>query len=474
MPPTQADKRVVPNGVTNSDLVASLFPLPLTPLEKFLLQCETPRSSMVIRVVMRLSGQCQPDLYVETLRRALSRHPLLNCRLQEVGREMFWVPGTPEPIPVVQTAGSIFLPEIGSQEISIDLKTSVGLRTAIAIMDDGVKVVLDAHHALTDGNGLRQIITDWFHLYHCAVTGTPEKLPEMNHERLLHRHLFPQPPAIAPISLKDAIRNFLVTVRGRTSRWALPKFKKRTSEEETRSHCVEELLTIEQCEQLHFRLDAWKVKLNDLVMVSCMSTFARLAPSGSMGHRITVMNPTDLRLPSDRTLSATNRFGIAVLRRRRSECLKPEKILRGIHDEMNYVRSNYVGVEFIKGLASASKFRGGIALFRRLGWLMPSFQWTCLGDIARGVKRLVPMKDGLPITGSLRLETATGFSPFADEVPISVATCEANRRITLTVRSSPFFLTLDETQKFAAALVQQMCTMPLPSKQAGSVSSGDD
>ena len=437
-------------------------PLPLAPLEQFLLQCATPRSPMVIRVVLRLTGECQPDLYVQTLQRAIERHPMLSCRLQKINRQWCWVSGTPEPIGFSRRSGSVFELESGTVTRFIDLTQSGGLHTSIVVLEDGVKVFMDAHHAATDGNGIRQVITDWFHLYHCEVTGSPLKLPVVDPDRLAKRHVFPQPAAIAPISLKQSLLNIWATIRGRTSRWAVAQRSDGLPPDATSSHCVEIILSDAQRDQLRERMTAWNVKLNELVMVCAMSTYAKLAPPGSNLHRVTVLNPIDLRMPSDRSLSATNRFGIAFMRRPRAECLNPVAILRGIHDEMTYVRSNYVGVEFVKGLVTASKMPGGIDMFRRLGFFIPSMQWTCLGDVSRGGKRLIPWKDGMPISGNLQLATVTGFAPCADNVPVSIATCEANRKITLTVRSSPRFLTMDDTQRFAETLVHSLCTFELP------------
>ena len=41
-----------------------IFPLPLTPLERFLVRCDTRNSSMVIRVVMRFTGECQSGILI--------------------------------------------------------------------------------------------------------------------------------------------------------------------------------------------------------------------------------------------------------------------------------------------------------------------------------------------------------------------------------------------------------------------------
>ena len=326
-------------------------------------------------------------------------------------------------------------------------------------MDDGVKFIIDAHHAVTDGNGLRQVVTDWLHLYHCEIHGISPRLPVIDPDRLQQRDRFPQPATAAPITFREAVRNFLCTVRGRTARWNSGKSRRLQNQTPTHDYCVEHIFSTSEVEQIQERLSAWKVTLNELVLVACMSTFAKFAPGGLQTDRVTILNPTDLRLPSDRSMPATNRFGFAFVRRIRSDCRNPAELLRGIHDELDYVRKGYIGVEFIKGLENASGIPGGVEFIRRLGLFVPSLQWTCLGDVTRGAKRLMTWKDGMLYAGGLRLESATGFAPFAENVPLSVATCEAGKRIALTLRSSTEFISPELTSDFLAMLVSLICTM---------------
>ncbi|RLS77906.1 MAG: hypothetical protein DWI00_04480, partial [Planctomycetota bacterium] len=75
-----------------------IFPLPLTPLERFLVRCDTRQSSMVMRVVLRFTGDYQAGILIETLRRAMQRHPFLSCRLSGHRFRPHWVAGTPEKI----------------------------------------------------------------------------------------------------------------------------------------------------------------------------------------------------------------------------------------------------------------------------------------------------------------------------------------------------------------------------------------
>ncbi len=448
-------------------------PLPLTPLEAFLHQCDTPKSAMVIRVILRFSGECQLEPCVETMQRAIRRHPLLCSRLRKIDGKLCWVPGEPEPTTVSTQRGSIFELECGLMSKTIDLTQSAGLHTSITVMDDGIRVMLDAHHAATDGNGIRQVVTDWLTMYHGEVSGTQAKLTEYAPERLGTRDQFPQTKSVGPISLKDAIRNFLVTIRGKTARWVPLSPPPHLTSAAACSHCVEVILSDDQEKKVLERLAAWKVHINDMVMVCGMSVFARLATPGAMSHRVTVLNPVELRRPSDRDLPAVNRFGFAFMRRKRSECLDPASILRGIQGEMQYVRSNFIGVEFIKGLATASKIPGGIGFFRSLKLFIPSFQATCLGDVTRGLRRTLPWQDGFPVAGRLRWEASTGFAPPADPVPVSISTCETNQRIALAIRTSPHFLTMEQTKAFTADLVELLCSIPLPEEQTTSGDNAD-
>lgn len=439
-----------------------IFPLPLTPLERFLVQCDTRRSSMVIRVVLRFTGEYQTELLVDTLRRSVQRHPLMSCRLANYRFRPHWVAGTQEKVVTHRVAGSVFAADSGPFVKRIDLRQSGGLQIEIQFMDDGVKFIIDAHHAVTDGNGLRQVVTDWLHLYHCEIHGIPAKLPVVDPDRLQQRDRFPQPATVEAISFREAVRNFLCTVRGRTARWGSGRSRHLQNQTTAHGYCVEHIFTPAEVKQIEERLSAWKVTLNELVLAACMSTFARLAPEGSHNDRITILNPTDLRLPSDRSMPAANRFGFAFVRRIRSACHDPAELLRGIHGELDYVRKGYIGVEFIKGLKSVSGIPGGVEFIRRLGLFVPSLQWTCLGDVTRGAKRLMAWKDGVLHSGGLRLESATGFAPFAENVPLSVATCEAGKQITLTLRYSTELVSQEQAISFVKMLVSQICTMDLP------------
>ena len=342
----------------------------------------------------------------------------------------------------------------GKHTVNIDLKLEAGLQVRTEIRKDGIVVTMDAHHAVTDGNGLRQLITDWLHIYHCAVTGQSLRLKALDNLRLVHRDQFPQPPAVAPISTKDAIRNFLVTILGSTARWKRGVLQ--ASQVQHENFCIEHLFSTDECNHIHDCLVKHQSTLNDFVMACCFAAFADSAPHINHKHRITILNPTELRRPSDRHLPAANRFGFAFMRRSISQCLSAAELLKGLKAEMTYVRSNYIGVEFIHGLGAVLKFRGGLTLFRRIGCFVPSIQWTCLGDVTRTAKRLLQPRNGKLMAGNLCIDSVSPFAPCAEHVPLSIAAAEVGRRIVITVRGNPDIMTEAEVQHFTSVLVNHI------------------
>lgn len=429
-------------------------PLPLTALEEFLWQCETPATPMVIRVVMRFSGDCDTDSLVDCIPPALERHPMLLCSLAVSRAGLVWngSAGTHAEVPVRRTeqSGSMMGPVSDRFDGSLNLHTSSALALEIGKFDDGIRVQLDAHHAAVDGNGLRQFLTDWMHLYHCRRTGQTAKLPPLEPERLLERHRLPLPKNVEPTSLREAVRNFLVTVRGRTARW---NETQRT--DDLRQHVWECLLDEKQSSIVEQRLSASGSRLNDLVMAESLAVFAELSRAPEH-HQVMVLNPTEMRLPSDRFLPAANRFGVALMRRSCREALAPPGILPGLQKEMDYVRGRGVGADFVRGLESTRRFPAVTRIARKFGWLVPSFQWTCLGDVTRGARHAFQWRDGCVYVADMKLETVTGFAPAADQVPLSIAGCEASRRLTLSIRSVAKSLSKEQTVLFGERLVSRL------------------
>jgi len=407
--------------------------LALTPFEKFLWSSEDVHSPMVFRVLLRFFGTFNHAELTEAFERALARHPLLTSVIREEDGAVYWSATPHYPCIIWQDGLKAGEPDSGFAVDSINLRTEPGLRVRIVTLDDGIILRTDFHHSCCDGQGARQFVADWFHLYDRTVRSEPPSLLTLEPKRLVDRGIVPERPGMQRVSAWDGLRNFYHTVRGRTVRLREPAAAQASGNQPTAS-LFEHALTEQQTAILRHRLRAEKVSVNDLGLALAMTTFVETFPDIRSRHRITVMNPVDLRMPSDRRLPATNRTGITYLRRRPHECRTLAPLLRSIRDQTDYIKEFFVAAEFLHGLAAADGRQSVHTGIRRLGWFIPTMHFTCLGNTTRGRRYGFPVHDGIVTVGNLRLDRVSGFAPLLSGVPLSVTASETNSRLLLTVR----------------------------------------
>ena len=158
------------NPVVSGKERPGIFPLPLTPLEQFLFQCDTAASPMIIRIVLRLTGEADLECLKETLLSAIGRHPLATCRITGNGNQSCWIHGPPAKIDICHLAGSIFEADGGPTRKKINLRIENGLHAEIHIMDDGIKVVISGDVGLPDILGDHDELVQLFqNLVHNAI-----------------------------------------------------------------------------------------------------------------------------------------------------------------------------------------------------------------------------------------------------------------------------------------------------------------
>lgn len=425
--------------------------LALTPIENFLWSSDAPDNPMIMRVILRFHGRVNAELFIETFKMALDRQPLLSSIVDERDGRPVWVPASHTTEPIWEDALPPNEPETGEFIEHIDLRKETGLRVRIISVSDGVLVRMDFQHATCDGQGARQLIADWLHLYDRIFRGEETSLTSLEPERLVSRGVIRPRPGIVPIGFREGLRNFQVTVCGRTAR--LPK---RLQEPDGAvpggSRIFERPLTSEQTAILRHRLQECRVTLNDLGIAVCLGTFARMFAVRSR-HFISIMNPVDLRMPSDRYLPAANRLGFTYLRRRPKDCLSLPQLLESIQEQPKYIKDRFVGAEFVHALTAVDNRPFVYSFLRRISWFTPTLLFTRLGDTTRGRRYGFRNEGGVMTFGEMRLDRISAIAPVAPGVPVSVAACETNARLTLTVRSSEEYLTREQGDAFATEII---------------------
>ena len=414
---------------------------------------------MTFRVFLGMSGKVDREQFSRCYEQAGYRHPLLNCRVDDSSGTAVWKACTVQA-PKLNWRSFESLdgcPAHGLYPLRLPLKSVPGLHTDVFTLPDGIGVRLDFHHACCDGQGARQFLANWLHFYDCHVHGKEPGVTRLEPDRLEQRGVIRSRPGIEPVRFREGLRNFYATVSGPTTR--LPKRSIPDDEDiPGGAHLCERPLTEQQTAVLRRRLRDANITINDLGIAVTMFAIARLYPSLNSRHYITVLNPADLRMPSDRFMPAANRTGFAYLRRRLGSCTNLRQLVSSVHEEMKYIKSRYIGAEFVHGLTAASRWPGLLWLIRKSGIFTPTIQFTCLGEATRGKRYGLRQVDGGIGVGDLNLDHISGFAPVAPGVPFSVTACETNARLSITVGAGQQFASRADGEMLADSIVRSILT----------------
>ena len=154
-----------------------LFPLYLAPLERFFLADVGPEHPMTFTIRLDLTGVVRREAFERAIAAALKRHPLLHAYVRKAKRNRpCWVhAGDGKPSIDWRSAEDPVICENG-EHICLDRET--GLRVWVRQASETAIVVLQFHHACTDGIGAYRFIGDLLASYGLEVGGT-EPLPRL-------------------------------------------------------------------------------------------------------------------------------------------------------------------------------------------------------------------------------------------------------------------------------------------------------
>ncbi|HWL09871.1 MAG TPA: hypothetical protein VNQ76_15805, partial [Planctomicrobium sp.] len=387
--------------LTDSATSATSRLLPLVPFERFLLKSDSPQTPMMFRVVMRFNGPVRRELLSEAFRIAIERQPLLTSCVVTTEQQTHWVSHSVLPVLQWQPQGLTQV-EIEQTPIDwIDLRQFPGINARAWEMGEGLTVLLDVHHVCCDGQGARQLISEWWGLYHQLLEGGELKLVRMDPDQLADRGHYRTPtPAIG---LREGLRNLYVTIRGRTIQ--LPKRPGTEGLDGRSDFLCEHPLSIDETTTLRQRAKRTGFTVNDAAVAASFLAFVKCFPDALHPRRyITLLHPVDLRWPSDLKTPACNRVGVSFLRRRVRDLQNAETLLNWVRSEMQYVKRRYVGAEFLRGLALTENKKGLIDTLQHWGYFVPTLQFTGLGDTTRAMHYKFPMTEGTIDFQGLKLD----------------------------------------------------------------------
>ncbi len=345
----------------------SMFPLPLVAIEKFMVWDDRPEYPKTYRVAIQFEGELDESLLVDSFRIAIRRQPLLCAYPREQRNELLW------DLPEVAVF-PFFESDVGFEQGSFPKEeiagASPGLRIWYTRGNDRSEIVLDFHHANTDGIGGRNFCRDWFWCYRELYRACKEvpKLPTIDPERLLKRGQFARlrNEEVQATSLwQKAYLAWLFHALGphamERPSTQLGSDNARWKKEEASRICavnhvriefdpMDTSLMVKEVEALNLNLNEWMIGK----FVSLIADWNRKHSSAN-SHRIRIMVPTSLRGSRENRLPAANRLGFGFVSVAQQRCRNFTSILQETLEQTRAIRKYQLGVDFVEQFSVATR-----------------------------------------------------------------------------------------------------------------------
>jgi hypothetical protein len=391
---------------------AGLFPLPLTPMEAFMVADGREGYAMTCDTELDFSGCIDREAFETALAVALARNPLLRSLVvRDSAGALSWT--LTDHMPHIDWApwGT---PVAGQFGQTVDLTREIGLRVWVRQGDEKSSVLCQFHHACSDGVGFVAFCEDMMAAYSAALPGSVAvALRPLNPELLKRR-------ALLSIPLRNKLQKvadvFLAIRESLRFLFQAPlALSAQVDAKDATGHVVFSSYTFTDETVVNLRRLAGEAgaTLNDLLLRDLMIALRRWQSGNGRAPRyrkLRILMPQNLRGPDDGAMPATIAMSFAFITRSASCCDDPDKLLRTISAETEAIRRHKLSLFFLGGIASLQG--AGI-----LDWLLRRrmcFATAVLTNLGNPTRRFVARFPRSPeglMAGNLALKSITGVPP---------------------------------------------------------------
>lgn len=447
-----------------------IFPLPLTPFERYYLADDSRQYPTTFPVELRFSGPLAREPFLQAIEQAVERHPLLGALVAHSGltpkwiagpRELAWVDWAHCDAPIAHPPGDY-----------IDLAVERGMRVWVRASDESARVLFQIHHSCCDGLAATQFVDDVLVLYASAVTD-PSQVPALapiNVERLRDRasvDLSGAQPGFRAF-VRDIIITLYVWARILFRRVAIVAAPIRSAETRAADQSAAEsgspdILRFEQYQLTVAEADAYRraalgqsMAQNDLMIRDLMLAVddwnRRQRAASRAACRVNV--PVNVRGREGADIPASNRLGFAFVTADPRDFGDREKLLQIVHAQTEQIKQWKLALYFLGGLGLATVFPGAVPASLR--W-KKSFATIVLSNIGRLMthSRLPRSEDRL-VCGNVILENITGAPPIRRNTRAALLVGEYGGRTTISLRCEPRLFSPVETRALLDTYVARL------------------
>lgn len=414
-----------------------IFPLPLTAFETLMFLDARPDYPMWADIEVQFQGRIDRAAFEAGLAFALPRNPLLTSLVAPAGKHAWqWVPSDQQPAIDWAPLGTPLGPTFGEY---VDLTKTIGLKLWVRESDQRSTVLIDFHHACSDGIGLYGFIEDLMVGYNAAIAGSAPVTPRpLEPAKLLQRGLL-QVPVRSPL---QQVHDLIVSVReGLRFYWEAPLTLPAQEQpaEGSRVPFITRTLPPEVSEGLRFAAARAGAMRNDLLIRDLMLTL-RQWPAPDRGpsrwRNLRICMPQNLRDRYGARIPACNAISFAFITRRTARCAAPEELLASIAAETALVRRWKLSLYFLGGLATLQS-RGLLSWLLRRRVCFSTVVLSNLGDPTRYFQADFPRTaEGLSI-GNLVFRGIIGSPPVRPLTRATIGVAAHGETLAVTLRCDP-------------------------------------
>lgn len=165
-----------------------VFPLPLAPMEQYMIEDDGPTHPMTFYVRLHLVGQFDRQVFEQAVETAVGRHPLFQAVVHSKEWRTWWV-AAENRCPEIRWDGNLER-DVPGEAAPFDLRSQIGLRLWVCEADGHTRLWLQLHHSCCDGLGAARFAEDLLAAYAAHLEGREASFRPARAERLRDRGIY--------------------------------------------------------------------------------------------------------------------------------------------------------------------------------------------------------------------------------------------------------------------------------------------
>lgn len=420
-----------PNEKLETDTPESVFPLPLTPLEKFFFWDDRREQPYTFFCDLRFESLVDVEIFEQCVAGVIDRNPLLRANVVGADENLSWQLSDQRiELLDMQTAPPI----VDGMIRPIDLRTEVGCRFWCEATEECSRVLVQMHHSACDGIACRGVLIDILHTYALATGNESAGLQETSmlydrfkYSQLHDRFEYELGKPKRELTTWERVKNAWYFHMQPPTPLRNPRIGVKPDAQLRLDNPICNLfMDREFSQRILLACQSKEYGVNELAIgilfQTCFRWNRRYGDKRRKG-RLRILMPYDLRQRTDIRMPATNRLSLAFLGRDYSQCENLSELIASLQAELKDVKDTQLYMDLLNGLKLGCKWPRLVKWVLKQNASMATAVITYTGDISRGMSKLFPEENELRKIGSASLTSIMAAPPARRNTNISMAIC---------------------------------------------------